>query len=407
MGAPTKRDLLSKTKLEFYREIKKYQSEMKPTKEIEGFATGAIVGEQNYPSPKVYNVSTEKKDNSFFETNKVVKKDYSEIVKLKARNILGNTNNIYIKKTNARIINEINDVYKSKKPIQFESEFDKELSFRKPIFNKLSGVLGTKNELLNVELTENAPTSKQIEKYTTNDEKSREAMIRLYEKGIPESQIINLLALGNFGVQLNKKIVPTRWSISAYDTTIEKHLLSIIKKYNPINNYEIYYHIDKGNTFLIILTPDTYTFENVEFASNFHGTDYVGHDNKLKYRDPNTAGAFFSVKVAVFEHLRKRKRQASIIAIRFIDNYDIPLGVVFVRESVREAMKNKIFKGSNLKDVKLFLKNKYPTFLTELLNSQTMKENTKQRKLRDFFKDKHIYLFIYLFIFYIFLFKNL
>ena len=62
MAKPTKKDLLSKTKLEFYNEIKKYQQEFKPSKEIEGYASAAIVGEKNYPNLKVYNISNEKKD---------------------------------------------------------------------------------------------------------------------------------------------------------------------------------------------------------------------------------------------------------------------------------------------------------------------------------------------------------
>ena len=385
MSSPTKKEFLSKTKLEFYKEIKKYQSKLKPSKEIEGYASAAIVGEQNYPNPKIYNVSTGQKDNSFFKTNEVVKKDYSDIVKLKAQNILGNTNNIYIKKTNTRIITEINDVYKARKPAQFESQFDKELKFNKPILNKLSGVLGTQNELINVELTENASTSKQIEKYTDDDIKARQAIINLYEKGIPESQIINLLGLGNFGIQLNRKVVPTRWSISAYDVAIEKHLHSIITKHNPINQYEVYYAKDKGNEFVIVLAPDGYTFENLEFGDEWNGSDYVGHNNKLPYQTPNTAGGFYASKVAIFEHLRKRKKQAQIYCIRLIEGYDIPLGVVFVRETIRQAMTNQIFKTSNFQTLKKYLLENHTQHYKQLINSKTLQENKTQKKLKDYF----------------------
>lgn len=381
----SKRDILSQTKLDFYNEIKKYQSGLKPTKEIEGFGSNAIVGEKNYPQLKVFNISNEDKNSSFFQTSDIVKKEYSDIVKLKAKNILGNTNNIYIKQTNHKVLDEIKDIYKSRKPIEFTSKFDSELKFNKPIVNKLSGVLGTKNELLNIELNENAQTSNKIENYSKGDVKSKEAIIQLYEKGINEHQIINLLSLGNWGLQINKKMVPSRWAITAYDQTIEKHLYSKLLKYSTIENYELYFSSDKGNSFIIILLPDTFTFENFEFTpSGWNANDYVGIDNKLNKSEPDTAGGFFATKVAIFETLNQRRKSASIICLREIDNYEIPLGVVFVRETVRQAMKNKIFNCSNKKELEEYLSRFHKNHFNWYKKSKTLEENGKQKKLRDF-----------------------
>lgn len=381
----SKKQILNKTKIDFYNEIKKYQKTLKPTKEIEGYGASAIVGEKNYPQLKIYNSSNEDKESSFLNSNKIVKKDYSQIIKHKAKNILGNTNNIYIKKTNDKVLNQIQDIYKARKEVEFTSKFESELKFNKPIINKLSGILGTKNELLNVELNENAKTSKQIEKYSTNDIKSKEAVIRLYEKGINESQIINLLTLGNFGVEINKKIVPTRWAITAYDKTIENHLYNKILKYKLIENYELYFQKDKGNSFLIILFPDTYSAENYEFMTNWQASDYVGINNKLKKIEPDTAGGLFATKLAINEHLNKRKKQAQYICLRYIDNYEVPLGVVFVRETIREAMKNKKFITSNFIELKSFLNQNYNLFNEYFLSSQTLKEKKNQKKLNDFY----------------------
>lgn len=382
----TKKEILSKTKLEFYNQIKQYQKQFKPTKEIEGFGSNAIVGEKNYPQLKVYNISNEEKNNSFLNTQKIVKKNYSDIIKLKAKNVLGNTNNIYVKKTNSKILEEVKNIYKAKKEVEFTSKFDKELKFNKPIINKLSGVLGTKNELKKINLNENAKTSKQIEKYSTNDAKSKEAVIKLYKRKINESQIINLLSLGNFGVQLNKKIVPSRWAITAYDKIIETYLYKKILTYKIINKYEIYHHKDKGNEFIIILIPDTFTFENYEFTpQGWQAIDYVSINNRLGYTDPNTAGGFFASKVATFEHLKKTKKQASIIVLRQIDNYEIPLGVVFVRESIREAMKNKIFSCQTKKELEKYLNKFHKNHANKFKTSKTLKEIKKQKKLREYF----------------------
>lgn len=237
MPSNAKREFLNKTKIEFYKELKKYQQELKPTKEIEGFGASAIVGEKNYPNLKVHNVSNSNEDNSFFKTSDIVKRDYSDIIKLKARNILGSTNDTYIKKTNDRINKELQDIYKSKNAIEFNSEFENELRFDKVLVNKVSGIVGSRNPLLSLKANENTSTSKKIEKYTANDIKSREAIISLYEKGVNEHQIINLLALGSFGMQMNKKMVPTRWAITAYDQTIEKHLHKKLVAHRPVEKY--------------------------------------------------------------------------------------------------------------------------------------------------------------------------
>ncbi len=393
MKADDKRKILNQTKIDFYNEIKSYQNTLKPQKEIEGIGSAPIVGEKSYPNLKIHNISTEQRDNSFFKSGEVVKKDYNQIFKLKARNILGSTESTNIRNINDRLKNEISNVYKSKKEIEFTSEFEKELKFDKVVLNKVSGIVGSKNSLLNLSANENTTTSKQIEKYTETDIKAREAIINLYERGINEHQIIHLLALGEFGINVNKKLVPTRWSITAYDQTIEKYLHKKIITYNTIDNFEIYYYKNKSDTHIIILLPDTYMGEHTEDWYNDSnsesisqpqvGVDYIGFDNKLKTPEPNNAGGYYATKIAINEFLYNRKKQASFIAIRIIRNYDVPLGVVFVRECVRECLKNQVFKTSNIKEVETYLK-QYPIHFRHFINSKVLKERKVQTKLKDF-----------------------
>ncbi len=380
-----KKELLSKTKLEFYKELKKVQSTFKPTKEIAGFSGSAIVGEKNYPNLKIHNISTEFESNTFLNTSKIVKKDYSEIIKQKARNILSSTEEINRKETEARIKNEIEDIIKSKKAVSFNSVFDKELQFNKVIINKTAGITGSKNQLINLNLTQNAPTSKNIEKYTQNDIKSKEAILNLYKKGINEHQIINLLSLGSFGFNFNKKLVPSRWAISAYDSTIEKELHKKIIEYKIKQKYEIFHHFDKGNNFLIMTIPDYFCAEVIETWDNIVESDYVGFDNKLKKSEPETAGGFYATKIAVMEKLISNKEQGAFISVRIIKDYELPLGVVFVRESVRVAMQKPIFSSTNEKEAVEFIKNKYPSHYKRIINSNLQKEIKKQKKLNQFF----------------------
>lgn len=131
----------------------------------------------------------------------------------------------------------------------------------------------------------------------------------MYEKGINEHQIINLLALGSFGIQINRKLVPTRWAISAYDRTIDNYLFKKIINYKLIERYEIYHYYDKGNDFIIILTPDPYCGEVIEHFPGTVGHDYFNNFNKLSTSDPNNGGGYYATKIAVNEFLEKRKNK--------------------------------------------------------------------------------------------------
>ncbi len=402
-NATSKKDLLSQTKRKFYEEIKAYQQTLKPTKERVGFGSAPIVGEKNYPFLATHNISNEDKKTSFFETGNLVKKSYNEILPLKAKSILGSTQKNYIKKPKARIVEELRDIYKSKTAIEMQSSFDKEITFNKILSSKVAGVMGSQNELTKLEAQENTRTSNKIEKFTANDIKAREAIISLYEKGVSEHQIINLLALGSFGIEINRKLVPTKWAISAYDQTIDNYLHKKIQKYSLINQYEIYQDRDKGNDFIIILLPDTFSAEIVETwdISGFDQSeatgkwktdkkmiieqDYVGNNNKLGYTEPNCSGGYWATKSPINRFLDQRKKQASYISIRFIDNYEIPLGVVFVRECARKALKNCIFKSSSQKEVEDFLKQYSPRHYYHFKKSKLLKEQQAQKKITSFF----------------------
>jgi len=159
-------------------------------------------------------------------------------------------------------------------------------------------------------------------------------------------------------------------------------------KFKPIEKYEVYFKEDKGNSFVIVLIPDFFSLEVVEswFDSGraVVERDYVGCDNVLHKKEPETAGGFYATKIGIFERLVARKRSASIISIRLINEYDVPLGVVLIREFVREAMKKPIFSYSNEDELKKFLFDKYKGHFEHYLKSQVLSERKKQKSLGEF-----------------------
>ncbi len=48
--------------------------------------------------------------------------------------------------------------------------------------------------------------------------------------------------MGMLGLQKNRKLVPTKWSISATDDIISTNLTKEIENYPPIEVFEVYQH---------------------------------------------------------------------------------------------------------------------------------------------------------------------
>jgi len=195
----------------------------------------------------------------------------------------------------------------------------------------------------------NPRTNRNVEKaYSDWDLNASEAVIELYNRGESVSVIQRCLSLGMFGLKSRRRLVPTRWSITAVDDTISRHLISKIKDFNPINEYRVYTFKNLDNLFLTILIPDAWSFEWIE--AWFPGTvwnkkgrtpalmgDYEGYNGRWRYA--SVGGCYYAARLAVAEKLLKEKRQATALTLREIyPGYILPVGVWNVRESVRKAL---------------------------------------------------------------------
>ncbi|WP_338093181.1 hypothetical protein, partial [Metallibacterium scheffleri] len=69
--------------------------------------------------------------------------------------------------------------------------------------------------------------------------KSRPAMVKLYESGYELSYIQGILSAGILGIKKNRKLVPTRWSITAVDETVNEHLKDQIGKFPQLSEIRV------------------------------------------------------------------------------------------------------------------------------------------------------------------------
>jgi hypothetical protein len=185
--------------------------------------------------------------------------------------------------------------------------------------------------------------------YYDGDLKAKNATLTLYEEGVPVSQIMRAFSMGSFGIERNRRLVPTRWSITAVDDLLSKDMAHRIKDFPFVNDYEVYESSYLGNRFLILLVPDAWAYEAYEawYPKTLWNpsedrvsivTDWEGYNGRTTYA--TMGGCYYSGRLAVLEHLIKVRRQAKVFILReAYPDYILPVGVWQVRENVRNAMR--------------------------------------------------------------------
>ncbi|MCQ8904607.1 MAG: hypothetical protein NQU45_02695, partial [Methanothermobacter sp.] len=152
------------------------------------------------------------------------------------------------------------------------------------------------------------------------------------------------LSVGALGDGRRRKLVPTRWSITACDSTLADHFLRRVLEYETIDTFRVHEFESLKNHYLILLTPSEWQYEWMEAFMKGDGramifSDHEGGKGKREYS--RVGGCYYSAKMAVLEALDREEKQAGAIILREAYPGYVPLGVFNVRENVKNAMKTK------------------------------------------------------------------
>ncbi|MEK6972830.1 MAG: hypothetical protein AABW72_02215 [archaeon] len=217
--------------------------------------------------------------------------------------------------------------------------------------------IGPKAQLEKFSFIDNPKVFQKAERiFYDTDAKSSIAIKELYSDTIPISSIYKLLSIGALGQQKKRILVPTKWAITAIDDTVSKQLVEEIKMHQQINDYQLFQSSYLDNYFYILLIPNCWSFEMLESWLGYTekgglpsiAVDFELYLGRKKYADQIT-GAYYSARLAVAEHLKRIRRQASAIVFREITpEYKIPMGVWQIRENVRFALSQKPISFSSL-----------------------------------------------------------
>jgi len=261
---------------------------------------------------------------------------------------------------NKKFVEMAKEIAMSSKQVDVEIEFKNKLSIK----NQKDSVVtphGMRASLKQARITSNVKIPQKIDKVVNDELKASEAMKYLYKNEFDEYTLSKILSIGVLGLKKNKRLVPTRWSITTTDDTLGKQLIEKIKDYKIIEDYELFVGGFMGNYYLIFLFPIIWSYELFELyfpGSSWNpsnvmkaSTDYEDYYGRKKYAE-NTVGGYYAARFPILEFLEKQKRQASVLAIRLeTPSYWAALGVWVVRESVRKTMATKGFKFNSKEEL--------------------------------------------------------
>jgi hypothetical protein len=299
-------------------------------------------------------------------------------------NLIRGINKMSVTQTEGRLIENLQEVAMSSGPIDSEIKFVKKTSPVTSIDGQ-APPFGPIGEIKNAVFS---PTSSNhlIEKvFYDSDLKADDAVMKLYNSGVNISTIQKCFSIGMLGK--DRKLVPTKWSITATDDIISKSVVTEILDYDVLDSFNVFTFEHLGNSFAVILFPHRWIFEmqeawhdgnSVGFGSDYENASGIDHP-------PEIAGAYFAAKLGVVEYLSKKKKQSGVIVFREIrSDYAVPVGVWQVREGIRQAMKTKPSNVECLDDAIHLATKAMSISKNEWLNHGTMLKLIKQKSISDF-----------------------
>ena len=235
---------------------------------------------------------------------------------------------------------------------------------------------------------------RQLEKvYYDTDFKAAAATVDLHSKGIPFSSIQKAFSVGTMGIEKNRKLVPTRWSITACDTIIADNLLREVRHYDILDTYRVYEFSSLNNYYAVLLLPMEWQYEWIEAFMHVMGREeliFADHElNGGKKEYSCVGGCYYTCKMAVLEALASEKKQAGAIVLREAYNGYVPLGVFNVRENVRSAMSEIPREFEDMKTALAYIESKLKLPMDKFKETSTLLQDlmrSRQMTLDNFFK---------------------
>jgi hypothetical protein len=313
-------------------------------KELEGSTPPSVfVGSWNYP--KVYAgpmIAPLHGDTTILDMPESwipEKKSQNEIIGYRL-NLVRGKRQVMVDKLNDRFINKLQEIAMAFSSIESAALFGQEP--KGMCFSDEHIPFGPSAPIERFDI-DNVKLNHELEKvYYDDDLKASAAVTELHKKGLAFTGIQKAFSVGTMGTKMKRRLVPTRWSITACDSAIGNHLLKQVRGYDLIDCCRVHEFSSLNNYYAAILLPTTWQYEWMEAFLHILGreelifSDYENNSGKRGYS--SVGGCYYACKMAILEALWREQTQAGAIVIREAYRGYVPMGVFNVRENVRNAM---------------------------------------------------------------------
>lgn len=292
-----------------------------------------------------------------------------------------------------KFVEENQEIALASSPVDIETHYKKKPNYSMS-FSPINQPMGPSGELQKLKITENPKIPRKVDYVVSDELRAADASSILYESGYDVYYLTRILSSGALGVSDNKKLVPTRWSITAVDDILAKEMMKSVRQFPEINEFRVYTNQYLENHFEILLIPGMWEFEQFEsWAPRTPWTmshsepviieEHEKHKGRWDYA-LNEGGGYYAGRFATVEALNTMRRQARVVIFREIyDSYIMPVGVWEVRENVRHAFKNHPRKFPTIKEALQDINTRLRIPIKNYINKS---EILRQRRIVDYMR---------------------
>ena len=361
----------------------------KVSKEFFGPSYSVFVGRMGYPNVNVGPMVAVEEKQGMDSPNTWLSRDYGEIVEL--RSLLLRSKQKESIKSRSRFVRESQELVMASRPTDVEMSFKKSPVYRVS-FSDVVQPMGPSVPLESMRVAGNPHIPRHVDSVISDELKAGQASYELYRSGEEVHRVSAILSSGALGLDKNKKLVPTRWSITATDDIIFKELARKVRQFPCVNEYMVFSSHRLDNRFEILLMPGSWEFENFEaWAPGSLWTAKLKEPEILEEYEPFggrttyaelEGGGYYASRLGVIEGLHRMRRQARVVVFREVyEGYIIPLGVWQVRENVRNAFSQKPQGFATLKEALNHINSRLRIPVSEYLKQSKV---LVQKRLTDF-----------------------
>ncbi|MFZ0897625.1 MAG: hypothetical protein WAZ77_24235, partial [Candidatus Nitrosopolaris sp.] len=166
-------------------------------------------------------------------------KSIEEIVNYRLSLVRG-VSNIDIHSTSGKYVESLQELAMTSKSVESEATFEKTpIADMAMALDTDSAPFGPIAPLKTFKTSSSLSVDHRLEDvFYDKDLRAAEGIVNLYQGGVEVSRIHRVLSIGMLGLQKNRRLVPTRWSISATDDVISASLIKQIETFPTIDFFE-------------------------------------------------------------------------------------------------------------------------------------------------------------------------